>query len=53
MDINKAISTLRQALGFIGLALACVALAKFFGVQIPIRGTVEQTALIAMACRMA
>lgn len=53
MDANKIISTARQVLGYVGLALACIALAKFFGFQIPIRGSVEQTALVAIACRMA
>lgn len=51
---NDAISTLRQIIGYIGLALAAVALLKFFGVgNIPLRGGVSDTALVAIACLMA
>lgn len=53
MNASQARSTIAQALNWIGLALACVALAKFFGVVIPIRGDVSQTALVAIACLVA
>lgn len=54
MTANDALSTLRQIIGYIGLALAAVALLKFFGVgNIPLRGGVSDTALVAIACLMA
>lgn len=53
MTANDALSTARQIIGYVGLALAMVALAKFFGFAIPMRGSVSDTALVAIACLMA
>lgn len=50
MTANDAISQLRTIVGWIGLALALVALAKFFGVNVPVRGSTTDTALVAVAC---
>ena len=53
MTANDAISLARQIIGWIGLALAVVALAKFAGLNVPIRGGISDTALVAIACLMA
>ena len=53
MTANDVLSNARQIIGYIGLALAVVALLKFFGVNIPMRGGVSDTALVAIACLMA
>ena len=53
MTANDAISLARQIIGYIGLALAVVALAKFAGLNVPIRGGISDTALVAIACLMA
>jgi hypothetical protein len=45
--------TVGMILGYVGLALAVVALCKYFGVQVPVHGGVGDTALVAMACLMA
>ena len=50
MNANQLRSNAAMALNWIGIALSAVALAKFFGVVIPIRGDVSQTALVAIAC---
>jgi hypothetical protein len=53
MTANDALSTLRQIIGYCGLALVVVAAAKFFGFNVPMRGSVSDTALVAIACLMA
>lgn len=53
MTANDALSTARQIIGYVGLALAMVALAKFAGFNVPMRGAVSDTALVAIACLMA
>jgi len=53
MTANDAISTIRQIIGYIGLALAALALAKFAGFNAPVRGSTADTALVAIACLMA
>ena len=53
MTPNDALSLARQIIGWIGLALAVVALAKFAGLNVPIRGGISDTALVAIACLMA
>ena len=53
MTATDILSTARQIIGYIGLALAVVALLKFFGLSIPMRGSVSDTALVAIACLMA
>lgn len=50
MNASQLRSNVVMVLNWIGLALAAVAGAKFFGVVIPIRGDVSQTALVAIAC---
>lgn len=53
MTANDALSTARQIIGYVGLALAITAAAKFFGFNVPLRGGVSDTALVAIACLMA
>lgn len=53
MTANDALSTARQIMGYIGLALACVALAKFAGLNVPLRASTNDCALVAIACLMA
>jgi hypothetical protein len=53
MTQTDALRVARQIIGWIGTALAVVALAKFVGADIPIRGDVQTTALVAIACMMA
>ncbi|MEW5705125.1 MAG: hypothetical protein AB1781_11165 [Pseudomonadota bacterium] len=52
MQLDQLLTPIRQALGYIGLALAVVALAKFFGVGIQAfgRGDTATTAMVAIAC---
>lgn len=50
MTANDAISQPMTIVGWIGLALALVALAKFFGVNVPVRGAATDTAMVAIAC---
>ena len=52
MTQADALRIARQVLGWIGTALAIIALAKFAGADIPIRGDVQTTALVALACIM-
>lgn len=53
MNANQLRPTIAMAMGWIGLALALTALAKFAGFQVPIRGDASQTALVAIACLLA
>ena len=53
MSTDQVLSTARQIIGYVGLALVVVAAAKFFGFAIPMRGSVSDTALVAIACLMA
>lgn len=53
MTANDALATARQIIGYCGLALVIVAAAKFFGFAVPMRGSVSDTALVAIACLMA
>lgn len=53
MTANDAIRQLRTIVGWIGLGLALVALAKFAGLNVPMRGGVTDTAMVAIACLMA
>lgn len=53
MTANDAIATARHIIGYCGLALVIVAAAKFFGFAVPMRGSVPDTALVAIACLMA
>ncbi len=53
MTTTDAISLMRQALGWVGLALVVVAAAKHFGFNPPMRGSVSDTALLAIACLLA
>ena len=49
-----AFAVFRTILGYVALALALVALAKLFGVNIATSpGTVDQLALVSIACKMA
>jgi len=50
MTASDAISQLRTIVGWIGLALALAALAKFFGLNVPLRGSTADTAMVAIAC---
>lgn len=50
MTANDALSTFRQIIGWIGLVLAVLAMAKYFGFNAPIRGSTADTALVAIAC---
>lgn len=50
MNVNEALGTVRTIIKAIGLALACVAAAKLFGVQIPIRASIIEFAAVAIAC---
>lgn len=50
MDINGALGSVRSIIKAIGLVLACVAVAKLFGVQIPIRAGILEIAAVAIAC---
>ncbi len=52
MTANDALSTARQIIGYIGMALAAVALAKFAGLNVPMRGSIGDCALVAIACLM-
>lgn len=52
MTANDVLSTARQIIGYVGLALACVALAKFAGLNVPIRAPTSDCALVAIACLM-
>lgn len=45
--------TARTVLGYIALALALAALAKWGGVRVPVPGDVQTLALLSLACRMA
>jgi uncharacterized membrane protein len=53
MNHAQVKQTIGTVLGYVGLALAAAALAKYFGMQVPIHGGVQETALVAMACLMA
>ena len=54
MNANDVLATIRKVLGYIGTALAVVALLKLFGVRINVvPGGIEAIALVAIACRMA
>lgn len=52
MTIDQILIPVRQALGYIGLAIAIVALLKWFGVGIQAfgRGDTATTAMVAIAC---
>ncbi len=52
MTQNDVIPVIRQIIGWIGVALAVIALAKFAGVNIPLNGDTQTTALVAIACMM-
>lgn len=54
MTSNQVLPAIRQILGYIALALAVLALARLAGLSIPsVPGTIEQLALVAIACKMA
>jgi hypothetical protein len=38
-DINKALGQVRPILGLVGSIIIAVGILKFFGVQVPIRGS--------------
>jgi len=50
MNVNDALSTVRNVIKVMGLAIACVAAAKLFGVQIPMRASIIELAAVAIAC---
>jgi uncharacterized membrane protein len=50
MTANDALGTVRTVLKIIGLCIAVVAVAKLFGVQIPIRASIIELAAVALAC---
>jgi hypothetical protein len=52
-DLNKVRQVAGQLLSWVGLILGIIVLAKFFGVSVPIRGGVQDTALVAIACCLA
>lgn len=51
MNVDQAVGQTRPILGLVAVAFALCALGKLFGVDIPIRGTVEQLALVAIAIK--
>lgn len=54
MTPNQALPAIRTVLGYIALVLAVAALAKLIGINIPqMPGTIDQLALVAIACKMA
>lgn len=53
MTAAQALQTLRTVLGYLALALAAAALAKWGGARLPISGDVQTLALLSIACRMA
>ena len=54
MNAQQIRPTIAQILNIVGLALACVALAKLFGVNVQvIPGGIEPIALTAIACLLA
>jgi hypothetical protein len=50
MNVDQVLSTVRQIIKAIGLVIACVAVAKLLGVQIPIRAGIIELAAVAIAC---
>ena len=50
MNLNSSLAPVRDILKAIALVIACVALAKLFGVQMPIRASVIELAAVAIAC---
>lgn len=52
MTQADALRVARRALGWIGTALAIIALVKFVGADITVRSDVQTTALVALACIM-
>jgi hypothetical protein len=53
-NVANTLAGFRTILGYVALALACIALAKLFGASVNgIPGSVEQLALVAIACKMA
>lgn len=52
-QLNQVRRTLGLVLAWVGLFLAAVTLLKFFGVHVPIKGGVQETALVAIACCIA
>ena len=52
-DLNEILRIIRTALGYVALLLAVTALAKFFGMNVPLNGDVQTIALVAIACKMA
>ncbi len=54
MDQLKQVrGTVGLVLGYVGIALVTVALAKFFGVSVPLKGSATDTAIVGLACCMA
>jgi len=49
MNANDALGTIRTVLKLIGLAIACIAMLKLFGIQIPMRGSIIELAAVAIA----
>jgi hypothetical protein len=47
------VDQLKQIRGTVGMVLVTIALAKFFGVSIPMKGSVTDTAMVGMACCLA
>jgi hypothetical protein len=52
-QLKQIRGTVGMVLGYVGIALVTIALAKFFGVSIPMRGSVTDTAMVGMACCLA
>jgi hypothetical protein len=50
MNLDQALAGVRQIIKIIGLVIACVAVAKLLGVQIPIRAGIIELAAVAIAC---
>lgn len=54
MNAQQIATTVRQILGYAALALASVALLKFFGMNnLPVRGSAQSIAIIAAAIALA
>ncbi len=50
MDITKAVDPIRPIIRVVGYVSLAIALAKLFGVVVPMKAQTTELALIAIAC---
>jgi len=50
MSLDQSLGHIRMVIKVVGLAIACVAVAKLLGVQVPIKAGMIELAAVAIAC---